>query len=55
MNRSRNTPPTFIAIPWTPVGRPKRNSERMMVKSGRLLVPGSKWMTDPGRVSSHRP
>ncbi len=29
------TPATFIAMPCTPVGRPKRNSERMIVQSGR--------------------
>ena len=30
MNASMNTPPMFIAIPWMPVGRPNRNSDRMM-------------------------
>ena len=31
---SRSTPPTFIAMPWIPVGRPNRNSSRMMFQSG---------------------
>src|SRR5207245_814965 len=29
----------FIATPWTPVGRPKRNSARMMAQSGRQSIP----------------
>ena len=35
MKRSSITPATFIAMPCTPVGSPKRNSERMIVQSGR--------------------
>ena len=35
MNRRRSRPPTFIATPCSPVGRPKRNSDRMIVQSGR--------------------
>jgi hypothetical protein len=42
MKRSMNTPPTFIAMPCTPVGSPKRKSERMMVKSGFRSIPRSK-------------
>ena len=34
MNASISTPPMFIAMPWMPVGRPNRNSERMIVQSG---------------------
>jgi len=34
MNESINTPPTFIAIPWMPVGRPNRKRERMIAQSG---------------------
>ena len=34
MNASRNTPPMFIAMPWMPAGRPKRNSDRMIAQSG---------------------
>ncbi len=55
MNRSMNTPPTFIAMPWTPVGSPNRNSDRMIVRSGFRSMPRSKWMTDPGRVRYHMP
>src|SRR2546427_677384 len=39
MKRSSNTPATFIAIPWTPAGRPKRNSARMTPQSGRQSMP----------------
>ena len=35
MNRSSMTPATFIATPWIPAGSPKRNSDRITVKSGR--------------------
>ncbi len=55
MNRSSSTPAMFIAMPCTPVGRPKRNSDRMMVKSGALLMPGSKWITESGRVMRQMP
>ena len=47
MNRSSSTPPTFIAIPWTPVGSPKRNSERMIVQSGRQPMPRGNGTTQP--------
>jgi hypothetical protein len=42
MNRSSSTPATFIATPWIPAGRPKRNSERMIGQSGRSGMPISK-------------
>ena len=38
MKRSSRTPATFIAMPCTPVGRPKRNSDRMIVQSGRQSI-----------------
>ncbi len=34
MKRSSSSPPTFMATPCRPVGRPKRNSDRMTVQSG---------------------
>ncbi len=55
MNRSINTPPTFIAIPCTPVGRPNLKSDRMIVKSTLRSIPRSKWMTDDGLVNRHNP
>src|SRR5437773_10583927 len=39
MKRSSNTPATFIAIPWTPAGRPTPNSARMMPQPGRQSMP----------------
>ena len=47
MNASISTPPTFIAIPWIPVGRPKRKSERMMVQSGPHGPPRGNETTQP--------
>ena len=38
----------FIAMPWTPVGSPNRNSDRMMAKSGFRSMPRWKWITEPG-------
>ena len=38
MKRSRNTPPTFIATPWKPVGSPNLKSCRISVQSGRRAV-----------------
>src|SRR5213593_1964391 len=52
MKRSSNTPATFIAIPWTPVGRPKRNSARMMPQSGRQSMP--RCHTTGSRPDSNR-
>ena len=52
MKRSSNTPATFIAIPWTPVGRPKRNSARMMPQSGRQSMP--RCHTTGSRPESNR-
>ncbi len=45
----------FMAMPCTPVGSPNRNSDRMMVKSGFMSMPRSKWITASGRVSFHSP
>ena len=42
-------------MPCTPVGSPNRNSDRMIVMSGRRLMPRSKWITEPGRVRHHKP
>src|SRR5947208_1299785 len=39
MKRTGNPPATFIATPWTPAGRPNRNSSRMMPQSGRQSMP----------------
>ena len=50
-NDSISTPPTFMAIPWIPVGRPKRKSERMMVQSGPNPWPRGKRTTQPPRHS----
>ena len=44
-----------MAMPWTPVGRPNRNSDRMTAKSGLRSMPPSKWITDSGRVSRQTP
>ncbi len=55
MNRSSSTPAMFIAIPWTPVGSPKRKSDRMIVKSGFMSIPRWRWMTDPGAKSRQIP
>ena len=45
MNRSSSTPPTFIATPWMPAGRPNRNSCRMIAKSGFHDMPRLKCTT----------
>ena len=47
MKRSRRTPARFMATPWIPVGRPKRKSSLMTVKSGRQRIPRSKTTTHP--------
>ena len=53
MKASMRTPPTFIAIPWMPVGRPKRNSERITVQSGPKPCPRGKRTTQPPPHSFH--
>jgi hypothetical protein len=39
------TPATFIAIPCTPVGKPNRNSDLMIVQSGRQSMWRDSLMT----------
>ena len=51
MKRSSSTPATFIATPCTPAGRPKRNSERMIVQSGRRGTPLKFTTTRPVAIS----
>ena len=43
----QDTPPMFIAMPWMPVGRPNRNSERMIVQSGPQPCPRGNDTTHP--------
>src|SRR6267378_1557267 len=53
MNDSMRTPPMFIAIPWIPVGRPKRNNSRMIVQSGPSPRPRGNATTQPPAHSFH--
>ena len=45
----------FMAMPWIPVGSPKRKSERMIPRSGAMSMPRRKWITEPGANSRHTP
>ena len=53
MNASMNTPPTFIAMPWIPVGSPNRNKERMIPQSGPQPLPRGNDTTHPPLSSFH--
>ena len=53
MKRSSSTPPMFIAMPCTPVGKPKRNSDRMIAQSGRQSMWREKWITQSPRNRCH--
>ena len=53
MKRSSSTPPMFIAMPCTPVGRPKRNSDRMMLQSSVQFIPRDNRMTVSPRNRCH--
>ncbi len=55
MKRSSRTPAMFIAMPWTPVGSPKRKSDRMMPKSGFRSIPRWKWITESGAKNRQIP
>ena len=47
MNDSMRTPPTFMAIPWMPVGRPNLKSDLMIVQSGPQPSPRGNCTTHP--------
>ncbi len=54
MKRSSITPATFMATPCTPVGRPNRKSERMIVQSGRMPAPRGNETTQSPFLSMNR-
>ena len=53
MNRSRITPPMFMATPWMPVGSPNRKSCRTMAGSGRQGPPRGTRITQRPRTSEY--
>ena len=53
MKRSSITPPTFMAMPCTPVGSPNLNSERITAQSGRVHSARVKRITSLPLKISH--